>query len=487
MMIFRQASLSLMLLAAALSIASTGCRSARQTRDPEYAAVARAMQSTAPGPIAVAASLPPVVMELAGPHPVEQYVAYAISQHPEIQAARKVIEAKASRVPQAASLKDPTLGTNFYPQAVQTAAGPQQMALNASQHVPWIGKLGQRAAVAEAEVNVARAQLAAKELEVIEQVKRAYYELYFVQRAITISEQDRELLVDFARIAESKYRTAQTSQQDLLRAQVEVSVLDNDLIRLRQQYESAQARLARLLHISPDTPVAALDHLRSEQVPRDLDWLYARAVAARPELHAQLAAISRDRQAVELARLDYFPDATFGTTWIATGDGGLSPVANGRDALLVGVNVNVPIYRKRLDAAVRETEAQVVASARQYDSLRDRTTEEVKDLFVQATSQRELLELFAQEILPKAEQTVQVSIRSYEVGTVDFLTLIDNWRQLLRFQVAYHRLEAQLRQTLASLERTIGGPLALVPMNEDNASNQLVPLEVVPPALPAPP
>ena len=134
---------------------------------------------------------------------------------------------------------------------------------------------------------MARAQLAAKELEVIEQVKKAYFELYFLQLAITISERNRELLVDFARIAESKYRTGTASQQDLLRAQVEVSVLDNELIRFRQQRQSAQAQLARLLHVSPDTAVAALDQLPQEQAPRDLELLYGRAIAARPELHAQ--------------------------------------------------------------------------------------------------------------------------------------------------------------------------------------------------------
>lgn len=482
---FRQSGASLLLLAVAMLMTTAGCRSARKVHDPEYAMVQRAMLTT-PGPAAVAASMPPVVPDLGGPHPVEQYVAFALAQHPEIQAARKVIEAKANRVPQAASLKDPTLGSTVYTEEVQTAAGPQQYSLSASQHIPWIGKLGQRAAIAEAEVNVARAQLAAKELEVVEQVKRAYFELYFVQRAIDISQRDRELLVDFAKIAESKYRTGTASQQDLLRAQVEVSVLDNELIRFRQQRYSAQARLARLLHISPETPVAALDQLRAEEVPRDLDWLYGRAVAARPELHAQLAAVLRDRETVDLARLDYFPDATLGTTWIATGSGGLSPVSNGRDAFLVGVNVNVPIYRKRLDAAVREAEAQVVASARQYDSLRDRTAKEVKDLFEQARSQRDLVELFAQKILPKAEQTLQVSVRSYEVGTVDFLTLIDNWLQLLRYQIAFHRLEAQLRQTLASLERTIGGPLALAPLGDRVAPPQPAPPEVVPPALPAP-
>jgi len=485
-MYFRQSATSHILLAIASLLTTVGCRSAGKVHDAEYATVQRAMQRTAPGPAAVAASMPPIVPELGGPHLVEQYVAFALSQHPEIQAARKILEAKANRVPQAASLDDPTFGTTAYAEEVQTAAGPQQYSLNASQKLPWFGKLDQRAAIAEAEVNVARAQLAAKEIEVVEQVKRAYYELYFVQRAIAISEHDRELLVNFAKIADSKYRTGTSSQQDLLRAQVEVSVLDNELIRFRQQRASAQAQLARLLHVSPETPLAALDQLRGEQVPRDLDWLYERAVAARPELHAQLAAVLRDRETVDLARLDYYPDATFGTTWISTGSGGLSRVSNGRDAFLLGVNVNVPIYRKRLDAAVREAEAQVVASAREYDSLRDRTTEDVKDLFVQATSQRDLLRLFEQEILPKAEQTLQVSVRSYEVGTIDFLTLVDNWRQLLSFRVAYHRLESQLRQTLASLERTIGGPLALAPAGERIAPPQGIPLEVALPVIPAP-
>ena len=469
----------MLLVVGGLLLVFGGCRTAHDIRDPEYAAVLRSMQSMRPDPQAVAATVPPVVVELAGPHAVEEYVGFALSQHPEIHSARKIVEAKAHRVPQAASLKDPMVGTTYYPEEVQTAAGPQQLSLNASQQFHWFGKLGQRAAVAEASVDVARARLAAKELEVIGQVKGAYYELYFLQRAIAISERDRQLLVDFARIARIKYETATVSQQDLLRAQVEVSVLDNELIRLRQQRQSAQARLARLLHISPDTQVAAVERLNVEQVPQDLDWLYARAIAARPELHAQIAAVFRDRENVELARLNYYPDASLGATWIATGDGGLSPVSNGRDAVLVGVNFNVPIYRKRLDARVREAEAQAVASARQYDSLRDRTAEEVKDLFARASSQRDLLQLFAREILPKAEQTLQVSVRAYEVDTVDFLTLIDNWRQLLRFQISYHRLEAELRQTLAQLERTIGGPLAALPP-PDNA-------EVISPVVPLAP
>jgi cobalt-zinc-cadmium efflux system outer membrane protein len=106
---------------------------------------------------------------------------------------------------------------------------------------------------------------------------------------------------------------------------------------------------------------------------------------------------------------------------------------------------------------VRSAEATAVSSAREYDSLRDGTLEEVTDLFAQAKSQQDLLTLFREDILPKARQTLEVSSRAYNVGEVDFLQLIDNWRQLLRYEVSYRRLEASLRQTVAELERMVGG------------------------------
>lgn len=438
-----------------IAVFAVGCRSANLVHDPEYVRdVHRAHEA---GTLSSGSELAPVVNELGGPHSVDTYVRHALTQNPDIQAARKQVEAAAFRVPQAASLQDPMFQMTTYPEPVQTAAGQQELLLNVSQKFPWFGKLRAQADVAEFNTKVVRAQLAAVELSVIEEVKQAYYELYFVQQAIRITEADRGLLVELTKIADSKYSTGSVSQQDVLRAQLEVSNLEHELIRLGQELQSTQARLSRRLHISPDTPVAALDQLSTEQIPSDLQLLYAKAAEARPELHAHLAAIQRDRRAAERARLDYYPDPTLGLTWIDTATAGISPVANGRDAVLLGVGFNVPLYRKRIEAGVREAEAQTVADTRRYDSLKDRTQEQVKDLFVRAQSQQKLLQLFREDIIPKADQTLRVSSSAYQTGDVDFLQLIDNWRQLLKFQLAYQRQESQLRQTLASLERVVGG------------------------------
>ena len=461
-------------------LACVGCRSTSQVRDSEYAAIRPLIpQACAPyGTEQFARN--PVVPELAGPHAVDDYIAFALMQNPRIQAARKAVEAKAYRVVQAASLNDPSLnvmGWPSIPHAPQYVNGRMTSDLSISQTVPWLGTLSTQAAMADKDVDVARAQLAAAELDVIQNVKKSYYELYYVQQALSITEQEHNSLTEIVGISETKVGTGKASQQDLLRAQLEVSNLGVEQIRLRQQLASAQASLNRHLHVSPETPVRTLEQLPAESLPADLDRLYSQAVLARPELHAALASIDRDREQVALARLKYFPDATLSTGWSdMTTNGAMSPIADGRGNWNIGLMVNLPVYRKRLDAAVRQAEATVVSGARDYDAMRDETLESVKDQFAQASSQREMLDLFRDDIIPKANQTLEVSIRAYEVSEVDFLQLIDNWRQVLRFQIAQLRLEAQFRQSLAMLERTVGGFAA-----EFNGSEVPPPVEPLPP------
>ena len=440
-----------------------GCASRRPIHDPDYVALEQAVAASyqAADPVRLAQPQP-APQGKPQPRTLAQCLEVALAQSPEIQAAQKKVQSAAYRVPQAASLPDPQLGITTLPEPIQTAAGQQELGLQVGQKFPWPGKLDLRAQVAQAQLEAAQAELVATQLSVIERVKRAYFELYFVQQAIRITEENRKLMEQLLKIADARYRNNQVSQQDVLRAELELSNIDRELIAWRQRLESTRARLAQLMHIDPETPLVAAGKLPPEAIPQDMDQLFRLALARRPELHAQLARIRQGRRQVDLAELDYLPDVTLSVSWLDMARNGISPVANGRDPVLLAASINLPIYRKRLDAAVREAETQTVAAARSYDALRDATLADVADLMAQAQSQMDLLKLFRQEILPKAELTFRVSLEAYPAGQIDFLQLIDNWQQLLRYQLAYERLQAQLRQTLASLERVIGQP-ELVP------------------------
>lgn len=473
-------------LAGTLSVC--GCRStdSQQIRDPEYHDVVQSVNRTSSSVIVAAAeAVSPVMTHLEGAHSLEDYIAHAISQNPEVQVARKQMESLAHLVPVAASLQDPNFAVTVQPKPVQTASGEQTLAMAINQKFPWFGKLEMRAGAAEEQTNIARAKLAAAELNTIEKVKRAYFELYFIQQSTKITEAEQQLLGEIRDVANTRYKTGQTSQQDVLRADLEISGVETELIRLRQKLKSGQAALSRLLHIAPQTNVLALDEIPRHQMDLNLEALQEQAIAARPELHAQLAAIQRDRQAVQLARLNYKPDVTLGLNWINVSNSGVSPVANGDDAFMMSAGINMPIYRKRLDSQIRSAEAKVVATARQYDAIKDNTLEEVTDLFAKIESQKELLVLFEEDILPKARLTLEVSSRAYNVGEVDFLQLIDNWRQLLRYEISYRRQEASLQQTLAQLERVIGGVLVTSYAMQWNHKNSLpTPAETTPVEIP---
>jgi len=231
-----------------------------------------------------------------------------------------------------------------------------------------------------------------------------------------------------------------------------------------------RALLAQLLHVSPETAFDATDEWSDQEIPENLDRLYEQAITARPELRAQLAAVRRDRQKVELARLQYFPNVTLGATLgDMTTSHALSPVADGVSMFNIGAQVNVPLYRKKLRGGVREAEAEAVASAGDYHEVKDRTQADVKDLCTQAVSERDLVELFSKDIIPKSEQTLEVSLDAYRVGQTDFLQLVDNWRQLLKFRVMLSQQESQLRQTLSTLERVVGG---MMPLKQADAQHR---------------
>lgn len=441
----------------ALAAASIGCRTGGQTLDRRYRQLSHDYVAAQSQNVYTTSAVTPVAPQYTGPHTVEEYLQLGLTNNPEIQEARLMVESLANRVPQAASLPDPMMGATAYPSPVQTAAGEQQFALSMNQKIPWRGKLATRASVAEQDVNAARANLAAVELKVAEQIRNAYYQLYFIQQAIEITEDDKEQLELIGEVVEQMYRVKrEVTQQDVLQVQVAQARLDSELVNFQQQKESAQAKLARLLHLSPETKPEALNSLPPEQVVHDIQQFYELAIQSRPELHAQLSAIEKDRRSASLAELENYPDLTLGFNWIATSSDGISPVANGDDAFMLTLGMNLPVYKKRIDAGVREAQTRAQANTRKYDRLKDETMEGVADLFAKIKSQQENLRLFRNDIIPKQKLTLEQSIDDYQVGKVDFLQMIDNWRQLLRFHIAEKRFETDLQQSLASLARQIG-------------------------------
>jgi len=395
---------------------------------------------------------------LDGPVDIDTLVEYALANNPEIQAAWYHARALGARVPQAASLPDPRLMTTVFMDSIQTAAGPQDVVMSLSQRFPWFGKLDLRSQAAYHDAMAAYARVTAAELQVTERVKRAYCDLYFLQSAIAETRRLEPRLEDVIEIARTRYETnAQAvGLESVLQAQIELSKLKTRLVGLEEAKARAQAKLVGILHLPLQTPIEAEAELAGTEVSPTVRLLVDLAVSHQPELAATRREICRDESVEALACREYWPDVTLSFNWHEIGASGLSPVATGDDAYSLGVGVNLPLYRKRLDAAVREAQNRRASSARRHAAARDRFQAEVSALYAQFREHDRILAILDSEIVPRAGQTLELSTEAYRTGRVGFQQLIDTYRTLLNYRIDYHQRKAAREQAIASLERAVG-------------------------------
>jgi outer membrane protein TolC len=250
------------------------------------------------------------------------------------------------------------------------------------------------------------------------------------------------------------------TQQDVLRAEVELYNLTNTLLTLDQERQTAIARLNLLLDRDVLAPIPEPEAFDPETVEWELGELLARAVERSPELKGLEQRVSRDLEAARLARLQYLPDFTVGGGYTFVSSGGISPVANGEDAWNLNFGMTLPIWLHRIRAGILERNAEILGSTLRYRSRRNELFFAIQDLFVRLDAEHRRAFLLRDSILPRARQTVEVSEREYQTGTLTFLTLIDNWRKLLDFDLQYHQALSLLHQHFAELERLVGGELA---------------------------
>lgn len=402
-----------------------------------------------------------------GAHPVDFYVQMALQQNPGIRARQRRVAAQQEVVPQVTALPDPVLSNTLWPissNSPQTASGRMPNSLTLAQRFPWFGKLELRGKVADLNAQIALTQLAEAQLKVMEDVRTLYYEMYFNQQAIDITKENQEFLEVFIRLADARSRTGKASQQDVLRAQVELRRLQDLLVRFGRDLSVSQADLARVLSLPPESSLRAQDKLPETVVPDQLEHLYEIALRTRPELQGRMQAILRDQQTVELAKLDYYPDVTLGVNWsLITTDESISPVRNGNDNVGFLFSVNLPIWKQKLEAGVREAQNRQQESNSLYQVARDDTFRMIRRLTVQARALEEQIKLYREPktgIIAKSEQALRISFADYRVDKIDALQVLDNYTQLLRFRIQLARLESSLGQVLASLERAVGAELA---------------------------
>lgn len=390
---------------------------------------------------------------------LESIIGEALKNNPDIRVARYEIEALDQRPDQVASLPNPALSfglvnvptdsLDFHQEAMT------QKTVGLTQTFPYPGKRALKRAMAERDVLSGNEELKAIKLRVVKEIKKAYYALFFIKKSVEITERNKTLLTQFIRIAETKYSVGTGVQQDVLKAQVELSRLLEKLIVLEEKRNTLKARLNSLMNRMPQAPLGDPVDVELASIEISVDDLQKMAQIENPHLKSIAESIEKNRTAHLLAEKEYYPDFNVSVQYGRREDGGGMERADFASAI---VQLKVPLWHKtNEDKKVVETNARSRQMEENYESARNGLFFKIKKLADGLKSDYEKALLFREGIIEQAKASLDSAVSGYQVSKVDFLTLLDNQITLFNYEIEYYRALTDHEIKLAEMEEAVGG------------------------------
>ncbi|HEY6948239.1 MAG TPA: TolC family protein [Gemmatimonadales bacterium] len=396
---------------------------------------------------------------LAGPLRLADVYRELEARSPRVRAAQAAAQAAEARIGPARRPPDPRIQFGLMNRDLPGFGMNEPLGMNqvqVTQMVPIAGKLGLAARAARAQAAAAGYRATDALWEQRARAAGLFYDLYQTDRSLEVAEETQQLIRQLAAVAGSMYRVGEARQSDLLRAQVEVSRMTEEIVRMQAMREGQAAQLNALL----DRP--ATDSVPTPQPPPmpgelpPVDSLVALALLQRPELHAGEQDVAAAAAAEQRARREIWPDLEVGVIYGQRGmpEGGIDRMMS----FMLGFSV--PIWAGSRQGQMRQ-EAGAMRRMAEADlgGMQAETRARVIELAAAIRRSNRLSRLYRDTVLPQATATVTSALAAYRAGQVDFLTVLDNQMTVNRYRTELIVLDAEGGRAVAELEMLLAAPL----------------------------
>lgn len=384
---------------------------------------------------------------------------YGMMHNAELKAAFYRWKASSHQINQAGSLEDPNISFRTFINEVETRVGPQKQMFGISQKIPFPGKLETKADIATTASRQKYAEYEKVKLQYLYEVKDAYFEFWFLHKMILVTEKNMELLKHFEGVAQSRYKSNIGSNQDLLKAQLELGKLENDLLTFNDYKHPITARLNAVLNRPIDAFLEAPAELHHQIIPLDDQLILSVFYENNPDLENATLRIEENKKRVWLARLDYLPDFMIGYDYVHIDERPLTMMDNGKDASSLIFSANVPLWLGKQASRLEEAKSNQRFSEANKIQIENNLLAKIKMITYRIKDAQRQIQLYRDALVPKAEQSLKASEAAYSAGSVDFLNLIDSERSLLAFQLSYYKAIRDYEQRFAEIEMIVGQSL----------------------------
>jgi outer membrane protein, heavy metal efflux system len=377
----------------------------------------------------------------------------ALKNNPEIRMVEKRAESADERRSLASAMPDPMIGymTQNVGSPFTWSIGQEDMSMQGvvvTQEIPFPGKLstiGKAAAKrAEREHETARET----RYRILANLRNAYYEYYLAYRSSDILNETKDLMKNFQRIAETRYTTGQGNQQDVMRSQLEVSMLLDRLAEEERKKESQAARINSLIGRDPMAPLGRPADLPLITLTKSVDDLVAMVTAHSPALLGKERMVEQGEFEVSSSKKEFLPDMVVSGGWFFRGEKS--------DVWQASVMFKVPLYFWNKSTGVRAANADLSSARYDFEAAKLMVLARIRDLYASAKTSEHHLHLYETGIIPQARQSLQSATSNYQVGKIDVLGLLDSESLLLKYQLLQQEELVNLHRTLAMIGEMTG-------------------------------
>src|SRR4030065_61173 len=285
--------------------------------------------------------------------------------------------------------------------------------------------------------------------EVLTQAKKAYYQYYFGLKAMEVIHHHVEILSNFSKITQTQYMVGKASQPDVLKIQVELSLMNNELLETDQGLAINVAQLNILMNKAVNSPLHLPEEVKKDSLKYELAQLQEMAKQNRPQIKVVQYQLEKTKAQVGFAKWNYAPDFMVKL-------GGVTSLSGFR-GWDFEVQASIPLWflqkeNYQLKMAQREKENLQASLNNTYNLV----ALEVQDAYIRLKTKERIFELYKNSILPQAQQSLQAATQSYQTEKVDFLTLLESERTLKDIQLGYYQALVDYQEAFANLEQAVG-------------------------------
>lgn len=391
---------------------------------------------------------------------LDDYMAYAALHNPGLQAAFNEWKAALERIPQARALPDPKFEYKYFIEEIETRVGPQKQSFGIMQAFPWFGTLALAGDAAGQVALAAQQRYEAARLQLLYEVKHAYYEYAYVSKALSITQDNMTLIEHLESVVRNRYQTSAAGHPAVIRAQMEWGKLDNRLRSLQAMQKPLAAQLNSALNRPANAPVPWPQIVTWTRVDVNETALLANLAETSPQIKALTYTVAQNQRNVELAGKKTRPDLMLGVSAIDTGKAVYgSPPDSGKDPVIASLSLSIPLWSSKNKAAVREAKFRQLTAQQHKKQALNQLTSQVQMALYELGDAARKIDLYNQTLLPKANESMKATETAFRAGTSNFTDLIDAQRVLLEFELARERALTDYEQSVAKIEKLTGTTL----------------------------